>query len=124
MLYKYGEIEPYQVPKGIGMRNALVVILVLVLGVSGFLYYDWYTKTNKQAVEPSIPQYSWTDAQGTRHFTDRPPPKGATNIQETKGYKSIAPPLVVTIKNKAIEYYQHIKKKLFKPKKKKKRRDE
>ena len=106
------------------MKKALVMILVIVLGVSGFLYYDWYTKTNKQAVEPSIPQYSWTDAQGTRHFTDRPPPKGATNIQETNGYKSIAPPLVVTIKNKAIEYYQHIKKKLFKPKKKKKRRDE
>jgi hypothetical protein len=106
------------------MKKALVVILVMVFGVSGFLYYDWHTKTKTQASEPSIPQYSWTDSQGARHFTDRPPPKGATNIKETKGYKSIDPPLVVSIKNKAIETYQQIKKKLFKPRKKKKRRDE
>ena len=105
------------------MKKALVVILVFVSGVSGFLYYDWHTKTKKQAAEPSIPQYSWTDAQGARHFTDRPPPKGATHIQETKGYKSIDPPLVVTIKEKVAETYQHIKKKWFKPQKKKKRRD-
>jgi Domain of unknown function (DUF4124) len=105
-----------------GMKKALGVILVLVLGVSGFLYYDWHAKTKKQASEPSIPQYSWTDAQGARHFTDRPPPKGATNIQETKGYKSVDPPLVVTIQKKVVETYHHIKKKLFKPKKK--RRDQ
>ena len=105
------------------MKKARVVIVVIVLGFSGFLYYDWHTKTKKQAAEPSIPQYSWTDAQGTRHFTDRPPPKGATNIKETRGYKSIDPPLVVTIKKKVVETYQAIKKKLFKPRKKKKRRD-
>jgi hypothetical protein len=106
------------------MKKGLVVILVTLLGVSGFLYYDWHTKTRERASEPSIPQYSWTDAQGTRHFTDRPPPQGATNIKETQGYKSIDPPLVVSIKNKAVETYQNIKKKLFKPKKKKKRRAE
>jgi len=105
------------------MKKALVVILVLVIGFSGFLYYDWHTKTKKQASEPSIPQYSWTDTQGTRHFTDRPPPKGATNIQETKGYKSGDPPLVVTIRNKAVEYYGQVKEKLFKPKKKKRRKE-
>ena len=105
------------------MKKARVVIVVIVLGFSGFLYYDWHTKTKSQAAEPSIPQYSWTDAEGTRHFTDRPPPKGATNIKETRGYKSIDPPLVVTIKEKVIETYQDIKKKLFKPKKKKKRKD-
>lgn len=105
------------------MKKALVVIMAIVLAVSGFLYYDWHTKTQKQAAEPSIPQYSWTDAQGVRHFTDRPPPKGATHIEETKGYKSIDPPLVVTIREKVIETYQDIKKKLFKPKKKKKRKD-
>ena len=105
------------------MKKALVVIMAIVLAVSGFLYYDWHTKTQKQAAEPSIPQYSWTDAQGTRHFTDRPPPEGATNIKETRGYKSIDPPLVVTIREKVIETYQDIKKKLFKPKKKKRRKE-
>ena len=101
------------------MKKALVIILVTVLGVSGFLYYDWHTKTKMQSAEPSMPQYAWTDAQGSRHFTDSPPPKGATNIKGTKGHKYIDPPLVVTIKNKAVEYYGQIKEKLFKPKKKK-----
>ena len=69
------------------MKKALVVIIILILGCSGFLYYDWHTKTHKQAAEPSIAQYAWTDAQGTRHFTDTAPPAGATNIEKTKGYK-------------------------------------
>ena len=104
------------------MKKALIVIIILILGCGGYLYYDWHTKTNKRAAEPSVPQYSWTDAQGVRHFTDRPPPKGATNIKETKGYKYIDPPLVHTIKDKAVEYYEKIKAKLFKPKKKKRRK--
>ena len=104
------------------MKKALIVIGILVLGFSGFLYYDWHTKTNKRAAEPSVPQYSWTDAQGVRHFTDRPPPKGATNIKKTKSYKYIDPPLVYTIRDKVVEYYKIIKEKLFKPKKKKKRK--
>ena len=104
------------------MKKALIVIGILVLGFSGFLYYDWHTKTSKRATEPSVSQYSWTDARGVRHYTDRPPPKGATNIKETKGYKYVDPPLVHTIKDKVVEYYKIIKEKLFKPKKKKKRK--
>jgi hypothetical protein len=104
------------------MKKALVVILILVLGFSGFLYYDWHTKTKQQAAEPSLPQYSWTDSQGVRHFTDSAPPAGATDINETRGYQYIDPPLVVIIKNKAVEYYGKIKEKIFKPKKKKKKR--
>lgn len=101
------------------MKKALIVVAILVLGCGGYLFYDWHTKTNRRAAEPSVPQYSWTDAQGTRHFTDRPPPKGATNIKETRGYEYIDPPLVYTIRDKAVEYYEKIKVKLFKPKKKK-----
>ena len=104
------------------MKKALVVIIILILGCSGFLYYDWHTKIQKQAAEPSIAQYSWTDAQGTRHFTDRAPPAGATNIEKTKGHKYIGPPLVITLKNKTIEYYDRIKEKISKSKKKKKKK--
>lgn len=104
------------------MKKALVVILILVLGFSGFLYYDWHTKTKQQAAEPSLPQYSWTDSQGVRHFTDSEPPAGATDINETRGYHYIDPPLVVIIKDKAVEYFGKIKEKIFKPKKKKKKR--
>lgn len=104
------------------MKKALIVIGILILGFSGFLYYDWHTKTGKRAAEPSVPQYSWTDDQGVRHFTDRPPPKGATDIKKTKGYKYIDPPLVHSIKDKVLEYYNKIKETLFKRKKKKRRK--
>ncbi len=104
------------------MKKSLAVVLTITLGFGGFLYYDWHTKTRKQAAEPSVPQYSWTDAQGSRHFTDSPPPRGATDIQETRGYKYIEPPLIDTIKNKVVDYYGKIKEKLFKPKKKKRRK--
>jgi hypothetical protein len=100
------------------MKKTLAVILIIILGFSGFLYYDWHTKAKMQAAEPSVPQYAWTDAQGSRHFTDSRPPSGATNIKETKGYKHIEPPLVITLKNKTIEYYNRIKEKFSKSKKK------
>lgn len=104
------------------MKKTLAVILIIVLGFSGFLYYDWHTKTKKMAAEPSVPQYSWTDKDGARHFNDRPPPEGATDIKETKGYQYIEPPLIYTLKNKVVDYYKKIKEKLFKPQKKKKKK--
>ena len=104
------------------MKKALVVTLLIVIGFGGFLYYDWHTKTRQQAAEPSIPQYSWTDSRGVRHFTDSAPPAGATDIKETRGYKYIDPPLVVTIKNRIVEYWGKIKEKIFRPKKKRKKK--
>jgi len=104
------------------MKKTLVVVLIIVSGFSGFLYYDWHTKTKMQTAEPSMAQYSWTDKAGARHFTDTAPPQGATDIKETKGYQYIEPPLVITLKDKAAEYYNRIKEKISKPKKKKKRK--
>jgi len=80
------------------MKKTMAVMIVLLLGCCGYLYYDWQTKTKKLAAEPHIPQYSYTDAQGTQHFTDRPPPKGATNIKETKGYEYTEQPLVISVR--------------------------
>ncbi len=105
------------------MKKTLVVIIIIILGCCGYLYYDWHTKTKQHAAEPSITQYSWTDAQGTLHFTDTAPPEGATNIEKTRSYKYIDPPLVVSIKNKVVEYYGQIKEKLFTPKKKRRRKE-
>jgi len=104
------------------MKKTLVVILTIFLGFGGFLYYDWHTKTKARGAEPSISQYSWTDAQGVRHFTDTGPPVGATDIRKIKGHKYIAPPLVYAIKDKGAEYYKKIKEQLLKFKKKKKRK--
>jgi hypothetical protein len=107
--------------EGKGMRKILLIITIIILGCCGYLYYDWHVKTKKQAAEPSISQYAWTDPQGIKHFTDSPPPKGATNIKKIKGYKYIEPPLVVTLKKIVVESYGKITEKLFKPKKKKKK---
>ena len=103
------------------MRKALIVILILIIGTGGFLGWDWYAKTTKQELEPSITLYYWTDAKGNKHFSDTPPPEGAKDMYTDKGYKHIKPPLVVLIKNKAIEFYKETKKKLFKTKKKRKK---
>jgi hypothetical protein len=103
------------------MQKALIIIIVIIVAIGGYLGWDWYDKTTKQALEPSITLYYWTDAEGNKHFTDTPPREDAKDIYTDKGYKHIKPPLVVIIKNKAIELYKETKKKLFKPKKKPKK---
>jgi hypothetical protein len=91
-----------------------------MMGTGGYLGWDWYDKTKKQKLEPSITLYYWTDAKGNKHFSDIPPPENARNVYKDKGYKHIKPPLIVTIKNKAVEYYKKTKKKLLSPRKTKK----
>jgi hypothetical protein len=103
------------------MRNALIVIIVLVVAVGGYLGWDWYAKTKKQTLEPSITLYYWTDAEGNKYFSDASPPSDARNIHTEKGYKHIKPPLVVVIKNKAIELYKAARDKLLKPEKRRKK---
>jgi hypothetical protein len=96
------------------VRKALIVIIIIIMGTGGYLGWDWYDKTQNQKLEPSITLYYWTDAAGNKYFSDTAPPKDARNVHKEKGYKHIKPPLIVTIKNKAVEYYKKTKKKLFK----------
>jgi Domain of unknown function (DUF4124) len=103
------------------MRKALIVIMVLAVGAGGYLGWDWYAKTHRQALEPSITLYYWTDAKGNKHFSDSPPPADARNIYTEKGYRHIQPPVVVVIKNKAIEFYKTARDKLVKTKKQQKK---
>ena len=100
------------------MRKATIIIIVLIVAVGAYLGWDWYAKTTKQKLEPSITLYFWTDADGNKHFSDTPPPEGARDVYTDKGFKHIKKPLVVTIKDKTVEFYKETKKKLFKPKKK------
>jgi len=104
------------------MRKALIVILILIIGIGGYLGWDWYDKTTEQQLEPSITLYFWTDAKGNKHFSDTPPPKDARDVYTDKGYKHIKRPLVVVIKEKVIEFYKETKKKLSKPKEKGKKK--
>ena len=98
------------------MKKILMIILVLICGTAGFLYYDWHVKTKKLAAEPSIILYSWTDEKGKKHFTDTHPPQNAENVEKLKGYEHIEPPLIKKLKYKIIDFYTWLKGKLFKKK--------
>ncbi len=104
------------------MKKVLIIALLIILGSVGFLAYDWHVKTTIQADDQRVTLYSWTDENGARHYTNTQPPDGAQNIEESKGYKYVDQPLVVKIKDKTIEGYQWIKKKLFKKKDRKKKK--
>lgn len=99
--------------KPIFMKKVWIIVVVIIIGIGGFLGWDWYDNTRRQRLEPSITLYYWTDAQGNKHFTDTPPPKGARDIHQEKGYKHIKPPLIMTIKNKAVELYKKTKEKFL-----------
>jgi hypothetical protein len=98
------------------MRKAVIIIIIIIIGTGGFLGWDWYDKTKEQKLEPSITLYYWTDAEGNKHISDAPPPKDARNVYRDKGFKYIKPPLIVSIKNKVVEFYKETRKKLFTPK--------
>jgi hypothetical protein len=104
------------------MKKGLLIAFIIVLGVAGFLTYDWHAKTALQADDQRATLYSWTDAQGAKHYTDTQPPDGAANVETHKGYEYVEPPLVIKIKDQTIEMYGWIKGKLFKKKAKKKKK--
>ena len=99
------------------MRKAFIMAIIIILGIGGYLGWDWHDKTSKQQKEPSITLYYWTDSFGDRHISDSPPPESIKNVTTDKGYKHIRTPLVVIIKNKAINLYQKIRNTLFKGRK-------
>jgi hypothetical protein len=98
------------------MKKALIIALIIILAAVGFLIYDWHVKTTIQEDDQRITLYSWTDEKGAKHFTDTQPPDGARDIEEHKGYQYADQPLVVKIKDKAIDGYKWTKNKLFKKK--------
>jgi hypothetical protein len=101
-----------------GMKKVVIVIIVLIFGLGGYLGWDWYDKTKRQRLEPSVTLYYWTDAKGGKHISDVPPPKGSRNVRTEKGWRHIRTPLIVSIKNKAANIYRKAKKRLFKSRKK------
>lgn len=99
------------------MKKTLIVIVIIIIGTTGFLAYDWQVKTTLREDDQRVTLYSWTDENGARHYTNTQPPDGAVNIEERKGYKYSDQPLVEKIKDKTIDGYKWIKEKLFKKKK-------
>jgi hypothetical protein len=91
------------------MKKIFVFIIIFIAAVVGYLYYDWDTKTKRAALEPGKTLYSWTDEKGVKHFTDKEPPRGATNIEKTTGFKYVKPPLVTTLKKGTLKVYRPVK---------------
>jgi Domain of unknown function (DUF4124) len=110
-------------PKAYFMKKVLIVGIVIIIGIGGFLGWDWYDKTQRQTLEPSITLYHWTDVRGNKHFSDTPPPEGAKNIYKEKGFKHIEPPLIMTMKDKTTEFIKKTKTKLFGKKKEKRTKE-
>jgi hypothetical protein len=76
-------------------RKVLLTIVGCILLITGYLGYDYYLWSKYLEPDPSVSLYGWTDAQGVRHFTNRPPPQGARDIQVTEGFKHRRLPLVL-----------------------------
>jgi hypothetical protein len=99
------------------MKKRLIVVVILIIGTIGFLTYDWHVKTKLHEDDQRVTLYSWTDEKGAIHFTDTQPPNGVRKLKDFKGFKYADQPWVVKIKDKAIDGYKWVKKKLFKTKK-------
>jgi len=94
------------------MRKAFIVVIIVLIGIGGYLGWDWYDKTQKRQLEPSITLYYRTDSNGQKHISDSPPPENIKTVTTDKGYKHIRKPLVATIKDRAIDIYRSIRDKL------------
>ena len=92
------------------MKKALIVLLIAIAGPGGYLAYDWITVADKRANAPIVNIYSWKDADGLVHFSDKPPPSGALEVHKTRGQAYIAPPLIIRVKERAIEWFDKAKK--------------
>ncbi|KPJ77320.1 MAG: hypothetical protein AMJ54_08425 [Deltaproteobacteria bacterium SG8_13] len=91
------------------MKKVLFVLLAIAAVLAGYLVYDWITVSHKRANAPVVYIYSWKDAQGLVHFSDKPPPPGAVEIQKTEGQAYVAPPLVLRVKETAAEWINKAK---------------
>jgi len=101
-------------------KIVLIVLVILFLGATGFLAYDWHVKTTLHEDDQRVTLYSWKDKNGVPHYTDTQPPDGARDIEERKGFKYTDQPLVAKIKDKTVAGFKRVKEKIFKKKKQKK----
>jgi hypothetical protein len=104
------------------MKKVLIALLAVVGVLAGYLVYDWFNVSDKRANAPAVNIYSWTDAEGLIHFSDKPPPAGAKEVHKTQGQAYVAPPLVIRIKQTAAEWLSKAKEGLSKRSDKRSRR--
>lgn len=81
-------------------RKVLFIIVGIGILIAGYLGYDYYMWSKYLEPDPGVNLYGWTDNQGVRHYTDRPPPEDARDIQVTEGFRHRGLPLVLKAKDK------------------------
>ena len=91
------------------MKKFLIGLLVTIALLGGYLLYDFKAVSDKRADAPMVDIYSWKDADGTIHFSDKTPPPGAVGIRKTRGQAYVAPPLIIRIKQTASEWFGKVK---------------
>ena len=91
-------------------KRVLIVVILIAIAGAGFLCYDWYAVTQKQAPEPQVTLYSWTDENGATHFTDFPPPKTAIKVKKFEGYDHVRAPMLITARDKSVDIFGKFRK--------------
>lgn len=87
------------------MKKIFIGPLVIIALFGAYLAYDWHTVADKRANAPMVDIYSWKDADGTVHFSDKPPPADALEITKTQGQSYVAPPLIIRMKQTVAEWF-------------------
>jgi len=80
------------------MKTIAAVLLALIGLSAAYLAYDWVSVSKRRAAASSISLYSWKDASGGVHFSDKAPPPGALEVHRTRGQAYVPPPLAVRLK--------------------------
>ena len=93
------------------MKKLYLLLALAVLAGAGYLAYDWHTVIQDQKRSPKVTHYTWSDEKGVRHFTDVPPPVGARNVEKSTGVAQPRKPLVVRMKDAAVDAYRAIRSK-------------
>jgi hypothetical protein len=79
---------------------------LLLLAAIGFFCYDWYYISNLRENPKTELMYSWTDANGEKHFTNTYPLVGAKDIAEKEGVAYVRPTMATLVKNEAMEIFK------------------
>ena len=104
------------------MKKIVIGLLVIIALFGGYLAYDWHSVAAKRTNAPMVDIYSWKDADGTVHFSDKTPPPDALDIHKTQGQAYVAPPLIIRMKQTVAEWFGKAKEGLSKRSDKRSRR--
>ena len=88
------------------MKKIIILIIVSLVSLSGYLFYDWWHYTDSfenTSEKESI--YSWVDENGMRHYSDGGVPAEVEDVEVTEGYTYVSLPIVYRVRNEAIRIF-------------------